>query len=220
MALSRDWSNTFNLAGVAAASGKSKNNVIAPEGYYTGVIEDNFIDTDKNANRISIRIAINSGKFKDSTCWGSIMRLGSTEFDNRKYWRALYESIGLNPAHLDNGSFQYGCQDLNDKVTCFYWKPGDRDAGVWSDLKFLSPMEWKAKKQAFEAAAGSALSGQTARPPVTPVSSHGTPITQAAPIRAHSPAPVPTNGVPSTPQAAFAPADMNSSDLMAMLNQG
>ena len=219
MALQRDWSDTFNLAGVAASAGQTKNNIVASEGYYTGIIEDNYIDTDKNANRISLRIVINNGQFKDSTCWGSIMRLGSTEFDNRKYWRALYESIGLNPAHLDNGSFQYGSADLNDKVTCFYWKPGDRSAGVWSDLKFLSPMQWKAKKQAFEAAAGSAVSGQTL-PPAAPVSSHGTPITQPAPIRAHSPAPVPTNGVSSPPQAAFAPSEMNTNDLMAMLNQG
>jgi len=215
MALNRDWSSNFNLAGVVAASGESKNDIIAPEGFYTGVIEDNYIDTDKNPNRIAFRIVINDGKFKGSTCWGSIMKIGSTEYDNSKYWRALYESMGFQAAHLDNGAFDMAGSSFNGRTTCFYWKPGDRDNGVWSDLKFLAPMNWKAKKQAFDAPSGSAISGQAIAPQAAV---HTTPVAPPAPVSQVA-APTPPNGAPTAPNAGFAPPNMSGDDLMAMLNK-
>lgn len=217
MALNRDWSATFNLAGVVAASGDTKNDIIAPEGFYTGVHEDNYIDTDKNPNRIAFRIEINEGPYKGSTCWGSIMKIGSTEYDNSKHWRALYESMGFQAAHLDNGAFEYGGPNFKGRVTCFYWKPGDRDNGVWSDLKFLSPMQWKAKKQAFEAPVGSAVSGQAIQAPVHTPPVHTIPVAPSAPVSQAAPSLL-SNGAPSAPSAGFAPQNMSGDDLMAMLS--
>ena len=219
MALNRDWSSTFNLAGVVAASGNPKNDIVAPEGFYTGVIADNYIDMDKNVNRIALRIEINDGPYKGSTCWGSIMKIGSTEYDNSKYWRALYESMGFQAAHLDNGAFEFAGPTFNGRTTCFYWKPGDRDNGIWSDLKFLSPMQWKAKKQAFNAPTGSAISGQAiqAHSPVQPTPVLSVPVAPPAPVFQAAP-PVPSNGVSSAPNAGFAPQNMSGNDLMAMLS--
>ena len=126
------------------------------------------------------------------------MQLGSTKNDNSRFWRALYESIGLTPAQLDQGAFNYSGKDFIGQSAHIHWIPGDRDAGVWDDCKFLSPTQWTSSKQQFEATAsapGAALA--------IPTPSMQPPI-QAAPIMQTIPSSIPQLQA-LTPTAGFVP---------------
>lgn len=216
----REWNHTYNVAGVAASTGSSGPDIEAPEGYYAGKIEDCYIDMAKNPNRIIFRISVAHGDFTGATCWGSINQQGTTKHDNSRHWRALYESIGLQPAQLDSGTFQFGGSDFLAKTTTFYWKPGDRDAGIFSKLDFLPVHEWEAKRQVFDAAAnakGSAMAGAGAPVVQQPVVANQIP---AVPTAGFMPQATPSNGAPSAiPNAGFAAPNSGADNLRKLLGR-
>ena len=199
MSLNREWSHQYNVAGVSSQVSNATD-VPAPKGFYFVTIEDCYIDTAKNPNNIKFRLVVSGGEFQGSTCWGSLMQLGSTKNDNSRFWRALYESIGLTPAQLDQGAFNYSGKDFIGQSAHIYWIPGDRDAGVWDDCKFLSPSQWTTRKQQFEATA-SAPGAALASPSV-----QTTTTIQSAPIMQTFPTSVTPQALHTpTPKAGFVP---------------
>lgn len=218
-----DWIDTINVTGVEPSLGINKfNDVTADEGFYVGQIKDCWIDSEKNENLVKFRLSITSGKFEGATCWGSLMKQGSTEFDNAKHWRTLYQSIGYQAAHLDVGSMETGGQFFTDKNCCFYWKPGDRDAGIWDDFKFLIPSDWRVQKQEFDAATLAAPTSTVAAPAPalpSPVAMVPNPTPVAIPQLPTPVASTPSNGAAAAlPQAGIAPPNMSADQFLNLIN--
>jgi len=204
MSLNRDWSSQFNLSGVTSQINNNRSDVKAPKGFYVVTIDDCYIDTSKNTNLVKFRMTVSQGEFQGATVWGSLMQIGSTKHDNRKYWRALYESIGLQPAQLDQGAFNFSGRDFIGQSSHVFWQPGDRDKGVYDECSFMAPAQWQTQKQQFEATAtaqGSALATPAA--PSVPSAPSVQPAVQTIS------APAPTQGFAQpVPQAGF--VDNNS----------
>lgn len=198
-----NWSFNFDLRDVASPNKKS---VIAPEGYYKGVIESATIDTDQNSNRVKFIVRVTEGEYQGALCRDSMMLPGTTEKDNRVYWRGLFESMSVNPQQLNQQALNV--QDAGaifaNKTVVVYFKPGNRDLGTWNKMLFLNPTVWAAEKAKFDASDSvpeTATVVQTA-PKVQPA------VTQAAPQ--------PTLQAVPQPQAGFA-NDVSSNDILSML---
>ena len=97
----------------------------------------------------------------------------------RYYWRAMMESIGYTPAQLDAGSIAISPEIIVGRECFFYYKPGDRDAGIWDVFNFLSPGDWKRQAAAFN----SAKSAQVDQSAVSPLADQ---IEEAAPLKGSS----------------------------------
>ena len=167
------WNFQVNLSGVPAASGGSRE---LPEGFYTGaVIDAEPGQSSTGRTQIAIKVQVNSGEFNGVI---RTTRLGvptSAEDKVLYYWRAAFESLGYTPAQIDAGAVTVSKDVLVGRTAHFYYKPGDKDAGIYEDFKFLTPSDWSNRKATFEAsknAQGSALgaAATVTRPVVTPVS--------------------------------------------------
>lgn len=150
-----------NLSGIRAASG---GGVKLPEGFYEGTVTDAFQTTSKNGRpQIAIKVTL-KGQFDGMvrTAW---MGVPQTEEDGvRYYWRAVFESLGYQPAEIDAGVISVQRNVLVGRSCSIFYKPGDKDMGIYEELKFLAPHDWAQQKAQFDAAAnapGSAL-GATA----------------------------------------------------------
>ena len=150
-----------NLSGIRAASGGGMK---LPEGYYEGAVTDAFSATSKNGRpQIAIKVTM-KGQFDGMvrTAW-----LGIPQGDDdgvRYYWRGVFESLGYQPAQIDQGAIGVKRDVLVGRSCTVYYRPGDKDMGIWEELKFLSPHDWAQQKSQFDAGAsapGSAL-GSTA----------------------------------------------------------
>lgn len=193
-----NWSFNFDLRDVTSPNKKS---TIAPEGYYKGVIESATIDTEQNANRVKFLVRVSEGEHAGAICRDSMMLPGSTERDNRVYWRGLFESMSVNPQQLNQQSVNV--QDAGaifaGKTVVVYFKPGNRDLGTWNKMLFLNPTVWEKEKAKFSA---------NDSVPAT------APVKQAAPQV--QPAVTPAAQAVPQPQAGFA-NDVSSNDILNML---
>jgi len=156
----------INLSGIRAASG---GGIKLPEGFYEGTVSDAFQTTSKNGRpQVAIKVAL-KGKFEGTTrtAW---MGIPQTEEDGvRYYWRAVFESLGYQPAEIDAGVISVKRDVLVGRSCAIYYKPGDKDMGIYEELKFLAPHDFVQQKAQFDASAtapGSAL-GATAAPAAT-----------------------------------------------------
>ena len=198
-----NWSFNFDLKDVTAPS---KKTVIAPEGYYRGSILSATIDTDHNKDRVKFVVRVSEGEYAGATCKDSMMLPGTTQKDNRVYWRGLFESMGVNPDQLnkqavnikDAGSIFVG------KTVTFYFKPGNRELGTWNKLLFLNPQVWEMEKQFFTPEPSEEAAAPAAAPTITPAAQSAAPAAQA------------TQAVPA-PKAGFA-SPQSSSDILNMLS--
>ncbi len=150
-----------NLAGIRAASGGGMK---LPEGFYEGIVSDAFGTTSKNGRpQVALKVAI-QGQFEGMirTAW---LGVPQNEDDGvRYYWRGVFESLGYQPAQIDQGIISVKRELLIDRPCTVYYKPGDRDMGIYEELKFLSAHDWAQQKAQFDAATsapGSAI-GATA----------------------------------------------------------
>jgi hypothetical protein len=197
-----NWTFNFDVRDVNAATNKP---AIAPEGYYVGTIEKCFINSEWNANKVNFYVRITEGEYQGCTCRDSMMLPGSTERDNRAYWRALFESMGLTAQQLTGQTINGGGQIFVNKAVKFYWKPGNKELGTWNKIAYLSPSAFEREKATFkpnvekEVAVSAPVLPQAAAPQAAP---------QAAPAAA----------VPQA-TAGFAAPNMSSADLLSMLNK-
>jgi hypothetical protein len=74
------------------------------------------------------------------------------------------ESIGYSAAQLDAGSVAISADVIVGRACTFYYKPGDRDAGIWDVFNFLAPGDWKRQAAAFEANKGAKVDSSVASP--------------------------------------------------------
>ena len=150
MAKINNWSFNFDLRDVSSPNQKAP---IATEGYFKGEIVSATIDTERNANRVEFVVKVTEGDQAGAICRDSMMLPGSTERDNRVYWRGLFESMSVNPQQLNQQAVNV--QDagaiFTGKTVVVYFKPGNRDLGTWNKMLFLNPTVWQSQKSRFEA---------------------------------------------------------------------
>ena len=161
-----NWSFTFT--GLSGVDGLSAGPLIADEGYYIATINQNFIRPER-PNAIEFECTINDGKFK-----GAKVSKGITlpsHANNRFIWVSLFEAIGYTKEQYEGNEFNPNPKDWNGRQVCIYWRPGNKDLGVYRELLFMSKATWDSRKANFErkqkaeasvAPAGSASSGVTA----------------------------------------------------------
>ncbi len=145
-----NFSFTTNLSGIRAASGGGMK---LTEGFYNGTVTDAFQTTSKNGRaQIAIKITL-SGQYEGMvrTSWVGIPT--SADDNVRYFWRAIFESVGYTPAQIDQGDISVSREVLVGRACSIYYKPGDRDMGIYEELKFLSPGDFAQQKAQFEAAA-------------------------------------------------------------------
>jgi hypothetical protein len=197
-----NWNFNFDLRDVTAASTKPP---IAPEGYYVGKITKTYIDTDYNKDRVNFHMRISEGASTGAFCKETMMLPGTTQRDNRRYWRGLFESMGFQPSQLNGTELNVtdGSSIFIDKRVTFYWKPGNKELGTWNRVLFLSQAAWESEKATFENAV-------KATTPATPAAT----ATPSAPVST----PQVVQAAAPAPQAGFINNNMSSNDILAMLN--
>ena len=178
----RDWDFSVNLSGLIAPTGKGGN--VLPTGYYKVKLADLYVNPDRNANRVIIKLQVAEGPFTGTIRTTGFNKPSGAEDKVRYYWRGLAESAGYTPAQLDAGEIKLGLGTFQDKIAHVFFTAKDEENGVkYEDIDFLPPMEWAQQMQNFEmsggnkaaekgtASAGSALG--TTEPKI---------ITEAAPL--------------------------------------
>jgi hypothetical protein len=159
------WNFQVNLSGIAPASAGTRE---LPEGFYSGtVIGAEPGQSSTGRTQIALKVQVADGEFMGIV---RTTRLGVPQTPEDKvlyYWRACFESLGYTPAQIDAGAVTVSEDILKGRTAHFYYKPGDKDAGIYEDFKFLTPSDWTSRKTSFEAgkaAQGSALgSAQVAK---------------------------------------------------------
>jgi hypothetical protein len=155
-----------NLTGIRAASGGGTQ---LPEGYYQGVISDCFgVTASTGRAQVAIKVSI-KGEYEGVI---RTTRLGIPKDENdgvRYFWRALFEAAGYTPAQIDSGIIGVKREVLMGRDVTFYYKPGDKDAGIYEDFKFLAPHDWSMQQKAWEASkhVTAAAIGATTAPAMT-----------------------------------------------------
>jgi len=149
----------INLSGVQASGGGKR----LEEGYYKGTIVD--VNSAQNSTG-SMRLVFKIGNFEG---YGNAVRTTSITVPNentkeglKSIWRAAFESMGYTPAQIDSGVINMTREVFVNRPAHVYYKPGDRDAGIYDEMKILSPSSWASQKASFEgttASNGSALGG-------------------------------------------------------------
>lgn len=161
-----NWSFTFT--GLSGVDGLSAGPLIADEGYYTVVINSNYVRPER-PNAIEFECTIQDGDFK-----GAKLSKGITlpsHANNKFIWVSLFEAVGYSSEQIATPQFQPNPQDWNGRTVNVYWRPGNKDLQVYRELLFMSKSTWDSRKASFErkkkaessvAPAGSASSGVTA----------------------------------------------------------
>jgi hypothetical protein len=196
-----NFSFSLNLAGVQAANGGQS----LTEGYYAGTIVDAYQAQNNNGGS---RIVLKIGNFEG---FGNAIRTTSITMPSANtkpgllnVWRAALESMGYQQAQLDVPGLQMNRDTFVNRPIHIYYKPGDRDAGIYDEMKILSPSAWATQKASFEASSTSAIGAAAPAPVAAPVAAPtlGGSAYSAAPAAAPT-LTAPTNGVPQgqTPDA-------------------
>jgi len=149
----RDWDFDVNLSGLIAPTGKGGN--LLPTGYYKVKLADLYVNPDRNANRIIIKVQVAEGAFTGTIRTTGFNKPTSDDDKVRYYWRGLAESAGYTPAQLDAGMIKLGLGTFKDRMAHILFTAKDEEAGVqYEDIDFLPPMEWAQQMQNFEMTGG------------------------------------------------------------------
>lgn len=164
------WSLDLNVSGVRPAAGGPVTEV--PEGFYVTVVKDAYMLPDK-PGRLAIQMEIKEGPAATAirTAWQGAP---NADGSNRIFWRAMMESMGYTPNQLDMGTVKLNREAFVGRTAYIYYKPGDKGAGVYEDIKFCTPADFKQRSEAFEKArAAGLLNGTPASTSVKQGSSTG-----------------------------------------------
>ena len=178
---------------------------VAPEGYYVCEIKDIYVDRNYNENRVEFSLIVTEGEQKGNRVYGNMLKPGSYEGkDNSYYWLKFYLSLGVPEAQLKAG-VTFNPTDYIGRPTHVYFRPRDKDAGIYSALEFFSPQDWKNKKTTFTASKSSAIGAANNSVKAAP-----TTVAQKT---------VSIPATPSTPtNAGFASDNTSGSDILNFLN--
>lgn len=148
--VNREWDFDVNLSGLAAPTGTSAIEV--PEGFYKVVVNDMYINPDRNPDRVVIKMTITEGPYKGVVRTDGIT-LPKSETDKvRYYWRGMAESVGYAPGDLDGGSVKLGLSSFKEREGHIHFVPKDEAKGrQWERIHWLPPTEWNQQRQLFEA---------------------------------------------------------------------
>ena len=166
--LDRDFTFGINLGGINAPTGQK--NLHVPEGYYTGTVADMYVNRERNAGRVIIKI-----KLIDAPYTGAIRTdgLGIPKNDEdgvRYYWRALAESAGYTPAQLDAGTLNLGAAAFVGKTVHIKYVPkeeGNPDR-KYDSVSYLTPAVWNQQKQMMASATPAAAASVVPTAPSAP----------------------------------------------------
>ena len=142
--LDRSFSFATNVSGLQAPTGGKD----VPEGYYKTVIADMYINPEKNAGRIIIKLKVTEGPFAGSTRTTGLNKPKGAEDKVRYYWRGLLESCGYTPAQLDAGELSLSADTFMGRGCFIYYKPPASE-GEYDTLKFLPPSFWEVQAKEF-----------------------------------------------------------------------
>ena len=153
----REWDFDVNLSGLQAPTGGAGNNL--PEGFYKAMVTDMYVNPEKNPNRVIIKVTVAEGPFKGVIRTTGLNRPTSADDNVRYYWRGLAESVGYEPAQLDNGQISLGLNAFKDRVAHVFYAPKDEEKGgdyKYERVNFLPPGAWGDRKANFDANAAAA----------------------------------------------------------------
>ena len=154
-----NWSFGVNLAGVRAATGL---NTTVPEGFYKGICTDVYVSADK-PGRVVFKLTISEGDCVGSTRTTGLNMPKSATDNVRYYWRAAMEAAGYTPAQLDSGELELSRSMFVDRQMLFFFRPGDKEAGIYEELNFIPPAEWAQRAASFVPSAPAAAEPRRTR---------------------------------------------------------
>jgi hypothetical protein len=158
------FSFNTNLSGIRAAGSGSKLLPLV-EGYWEGKIIECYPKTSASGREMAeFKVECTSGDYAGNVRTTRINLPQSDTDPVRYYWRALMESIGYGAAQLDAGSVAISADLIVGRSCTFYYKPGDRDAGIWDVFNFLAPGDWKRQAGAFNSAKAVQVDSSVASP--------------------------------------------------------
>lgn len=143
----RDWSFEIDLTGVNAPTGQQ--DILIPEGYYTAVVTDAYINKEKSANRVIFKLTISDGPFTGTIRTTGLGIPSGPDDKVRYYWRGLAESAGYTSEQLDNGAVKFGVNVFKGRETHIRYTPPATEGG-FDSVSFLAPGEWANQKRAFD----------------------------------------------------------------------
>lgn len=142
--LDRNWTFDINLSGLTVQAAAPKD---VPKGYYKAKVEDMYVNVDKNAGRVIIKLMISEGEFRGAVRTDGISIPKSEDDKVRYYWRAFAESAGYTPAQLDNGGIKLSPSAFKDREVHIHYIPKNEAAGVQYDkIEYLTPSDFVARK--------------------------------------------------------------------------
>jgi hypothetical protein len=142
--LDRSFSFSTNVSGLQAPTGGQS----MPEGYYKTVIADMYVNPEKNAGRVIIKLQVTEGPFAGSTRTTGLNIPKSADDKVRYYWRGLLESAGYSPAQLDAGELSLSAEIFVNRGCFIYFKPPESE-GEYDTLRFLAPAIWEQQAADF-----------------------------------------------------------------------
>lgn len=154
--LDRNWDFNTDLSGLEAPTGKPTK---PPTGYYKAKITDMYINQDNNANRVVIKLTVAEGKYTGCEITDGINKPKDGDDPVRYYWRAMAESVGFEPAALDNGSVKISPSTFKDKIAHveFTAEAREYNGKKYDQTNYLAPVRWNQRSQLAESVSGSAL---------------------------------------------------------------
>lgn len=147
-----DFEFEVNLSGLVAPTGNKAPE--APEGFYKVLIENMYINKEKNENRCVMKNKVLEGPSAGSIIWDGINRPKDAGDPVRYYWRALAESVGYTSAQLDSGAVRLGPAAFKNRTGFVYHKPQILDENgirkAYASTTWLVEDEWNRQKAAWE----------------------------------------------------------------------
>lgn len=161
--LDRNWGFNINMAGLQAPTGQGS--ALVPEGYYKGLVTDMYINADKKAGRVIIKLSlVDAGPYTGAVRTDGLNIPKDANDNVRYYWRGLAEAAGYTPAQLDAGEITIGVAAFKGKQVFFKYTPKEEGnlERQYEQVTYLPPAEWAQQKAGFDAqpakpATGSAL---------------------------------------------------------------
>lgn len=157
--MDRSWNFNLNVSGVAAPTGST--NMEVTEGYYKVVISDSYVNPERNSKRVIFKMTISEGPFTGVIRTTGMKSPDGAEDNVRYYWRGLLESCGYGATELDSGELSIAPDTFINRTSHIYFAPKGHNGSQWEEVKFLAPVAWTNKKEAFEARAAAAPVGET-----------------------------------------------------------
>jgi hypothetical protein len=157
--LDRNWSFDVNLSGLTVQAAAPKD---VPKGFYKATVDDMYVNVDKNAGRVIIKLMISEGEFKGAVRTDGISMPKDENDKVRYYWRALAESAGYTPAQLDNGGIKMNPSTFKGREVHIHYIPRNEAAGVQYDkIEYLTPADFATRKANGASASSSPVLGGT-----------------------------------------------------------